>query len=158
MLTVNKLAVIRLKGSVDLNGKKKDTLSLLRLSRPYYCTLVDNDPQKLGMLQKLKEMVTWGQIEPDVLEELLLERGELEGGKEVTDEVVDEKTPYSSVAEFAEAICEGEAELDALDGLKKVFRLHPSKKGFKSMRRSFSHGGAVGDRGDKINDLIDLMM
>lgn len=43
---------------------------------------------------------------------------------------------------------------------KKVFRLNPPKKGYgrKGIKKAFSVGGALGDRKEKINDLIQRMM
>jgi len=50
-------------------------------------------------------------------------------------------------------------ELLKKDGEKKVYNLHPPRKGYgrKGVKVPFSLGGALGDRGDKINDLIRRM-
>ena len=110
------------------------------------------------MLQKIKEKVTWGEINPETLGKMLQERGELDGGKPVTDEVIKENTSYGSVKEFAEAVCNGDSSLGDLEGLKEVFRLHPPRKGYKSTRRSAHHGGAAGNREEAINELIQRMI
>ncbi|KXB06576.1 50S ribosomal protein L30, partial [candidate division MSBL1 archaeon SCGC-AAA382C18] len=99
-----------------------------------------------------------GEINSDTLEKLLVERGELKGGKSVTDDIIQEKTPYETLEEFAEAVCNDEATLEDIDELKEVFRLHPPKKGFEMTRRSFEHGGALGFRGEEINGLIQRMI
>ncbi len=41
-----------------------------------------------------------------------------------------------------------------------VFHLHPPRKGFgrKGVKRGFATGGALGDRGEKINDLLQRML
>lgn len=155
---MGKLAVIRVRGDVDVREEVKDVLHMLCLTRPNHCTLVDDDPSQSGMLQKVKEMVTWGPIKPEVLEELLRKRGELVGGKSVTNEVIKKSSSYKTVEEFAEAVCEGDGELSEVEQLKKVLRLPPPKKGYNPTRRSFQHGGAVGNRGEEINDLISRMM
>jgi large subunit ribosomal protein L30 len=43
---------------------------------------------------------------------------------------------------------------------EKVVRLNPPKKGFgrKGIKMPFKLGGALGDRGEKINDLITRML
>jgi large subunit ribosomal protein L30 len=53
-----------------------------------------------------------------------------------------------------------EETLKLLKGKKKFFRMHPPRKGFerKGIKIPFSKGGAVGYRGDKINDLIKRML
>lgn len=157
-MKLTKLAVVRVRGSVDVRKEVEDTLRFLRLTRPNHSTLVDDSSSRRGMLQKVKEMVTWGPIKPEVLESLLRKRGELLGGGSITDEVVKNSTSYDNVEDFSKAICEGEAELDGVDELKKVFRLRPPKKGYNPLQRSYSQGGAVGDRGKKINDLLLRMM
>ncbi len=155
---MSKLAVIRVRADEDVNEEVIDTLEMLNLNRPNHCVIVDDEPSFRGMLQKAKETVTWGLISGEVLEKLLLKRGELEGGKDVSDEQIDERTPYSSVTELAEAVCDDEFDLEGVDGLNDVFRLHPPKKGYDFVSRSFKHGGAVGDRGEKIDNLILRMI
>jgi len=39
-----------------------------------------------------------------------------------------------------------------------VFRLNPPKKGYKSIKKSYKEGGALGYRGEKINNLIQRMI
>ena len=51
--------------------------------------------------------------------------------------------------------------VDARGGkTKNFFRLHPPRKGFgrKGTKKTFSAGGALGYRGEKINDLIKRMI
>ncbi len=76
MVKVSKLAVVRIRGKVDVREGVKDTLKMLRLTRPNHCTLVDEDSSRKGMLGKAKELLTWGVIDPEVLEKLLWEKGE----------------------------------------------------------------------------------
>ena len=159
MVKVSKLAVVRIKGSVDVSKEAVDTLRMLNLNRPNQCVLVDDDKSVRGMLQKIKEKITWGEISPDTLGKLLYERGELDGGEPVDDEVIKENTSYDSVEDFAEAVCDGESSLDDLKNLKEVFRLHPPRKGYKSTRRSAPQGrGAAGNREESINELISRMV
>lgn len=155
---MSKLAVVRVRSGVDARETVRDTLRMLNLTRPNHCVIVEDIPERKGMLRKAKEMVTWGPIGPEVLEELLRERGELTGGDSVTDDVIDEFTSYGGIGEFSEAVCNGKADLDEVEGLNKVFRLRPPKKGYESTRRSFRHGGALGDRGEEIKDLILRMV
>lgn len=44
--------------------------------------------------------------------------------------------------------------------VKIIYTLHPPRKGFerKGIKKSFNVGGALGDRKDKINDLIKKMI
>lgn len=153
-----KLAVIRVRGGVKVRREVLDTMRMLGLTRVNHCVLVDDTPSFLGMLQKSKDMLTWGEIRPEVLEQLLRKRGRLVGDERLTDEEVRSRSSFSSIGEFAKAVYEGRADLKALPGLKKVFRLHPPRKGYKSTKRPFRDLGDLGYRGDRVNDLIIRMI
>lgn len=147
-------AAVRLRGNVNKRREVKDTLRMLGLTRVNHCVLVPDTPSYRGMLQKVKDFITWGEVDCDTVELLLRHRGELVGGKKLTDENV-KALGYPSLSELAKAICEGKIRVE---GLKKVFRLHPPKKGLKSIKHPFGHGGDLGYRGKAINDLIARMV
>ncbi len=154
MRRVGKLAVIRIRGGINVRGVVNKTLEMLNLTRVNHCVLVDDDPSTLGMLQAAKDYITWGAIKPETLEHLLRKRGRLQGDKHLTDEIVKSGTEFSSIGELAVAICNGKTGLKVLPGLKKVFRLHPPRKGYKSTKRPFKDFGDLGYRGERINELI----
>ena len=62
-------------------------------------------------------------------------------------------------SETEKLLLEKKAEKSADGSLKPFFRLNPPKKGYgrKGIKVPFSLGGALGNRGDKINDLIQRM-
>jgi len=155
-----RLAVVRVRGRVGVRYDIEDTMRMLKLLRRNWCVLIDDRPSYLGMLQKIKDYVTWGEVRPEVVAELLRKRGELEGGKPVTDEYVAEHTDYDGIDEFAEAYCNFEAELDDIPGLKPFFRLHPPRGGYErgGIKKPFVLGGALGYRGEHINDLLMRMI
>jgi large subunit ribosomal protein L30 len=111
------------------------------------------------MLQKIKDWATWGEIDSETVELLLTKRGELAGHKrKVTDDLIKRNTSFSSISEFAKSVCEFKAELSDLSALKKVFRLHPPRKGLKSIKAPFAEGGDLGYRGSDIKSLIQKMV
>ncbi|MFB6216368.1 MAG: uL30 family ribosomal protein, partial [Candidatus Aenigmatarchaeota archaeon] len=61
---MSKLAAVRIRGKGGARKEIEDTLQILRLTRPNYCTIVRENSSNLGMLGKAKELVTWGPIEP----------------------------------------------------------------------------------------------
>ncbi len=154
---MKRLAVVRVRGRVGVNSRIEDTLRMLRLTRVNHCVIVDDRPTYMGMLQKVKDYVTWGEVGAREVALLLRERGELEGGTRLTDAYVRENTPYSSIDEFAEAFVEFRAELADIPALKRVFRLHPPRKGYRKIKRSFAEGGALGYRGERISELLRRM-
>lgn len=155
---MTKLAVVRVRGHAQVRKKVKDTLRMLRLTKPHYCTMVDDDSSHKGMLEKVKEMVTWGPIKPEVLEKLIREKGEFEGGKSVSDENIQDITSFDSIEDLTKAIHENGFDLEEIKDFRNVFRLHPPRKGYGTLNRAFEHGGATGDRGEEINELILRMI
>ena len=127
------LAVIRLRGTVNVHFKIQETLDLLNVRRTNYMTLLPNTPSNLGMLNKARDHVTWGEINPKVLEHVLRKRGELRGRINLTDKYVKENTVYPTITSLAKALHKGDLSLKEIPDMKKFFRLHPARKGFKAI-------------------------
>lgn len=152
-----KLAVIRIRGGVRGRKSARDTLRMLGLSRMNHCVLVDNTSTYRGMLQKAKDYITWGEVDPETVAILLKKRGRLIGNKRLEEKLL-YMLGFGGFKEFADAFCNNKVNLKAIPGLKKVFRLHPPKKGFRSTKKSVGEGGDLGYRGEKINELIVRML
>ncbi|AMQ19040.1 50S ribosomal protein L30 [Thermococcus peptonophilus] len=153
-----KLALIRLRSGIRARGEVRDTLAMLRLHRINHLVIVDDTPSYRGMIQKVKDYITWGEINKETLVKLLRKRGRLIGNRPITDDYVQEKLGVT-IEEFAEKVVNGEMKLRDLPNIKPVFRLHPPRGGLKgSKKRSFKEGGALGYRGEKINELIERML
>jgi len=118
-------AVIRVRGTVNVRHDIKKTLQMLRLHRVNHCVIVEENETFKGMLQKVKDYITWGELDKDTLVELIKKRGRLIGDKPVDDEYIKNSTPYKSVEEFAEAILDGKIRYRDLPDIKPVFRLSP---------------------------------
>ncbi len=138
--------VIRIRGPAKTDKRIADTLKMLRLNRTNHCVLVSENPTFEGMFKKAKNWITWGQIDDKTLEKLVFKRGRLEGNKRV-----DQK----KAKDIAKKIVKNQS----LNGLKikPIFRLSPPSKGHKSVKLSYPKG-ALGPRGDKINELIKRMI
>jgi len=151
------IAVIRIRGRVDVPPDVKTTLKLLRLHKKFHAVIIDDRPSYLGMLKRIQDYVTWGEVDCETLALLLRRRGRLEGGVKLTDDYV-KKYGFSSIEEFAKAIIEGKAKITDLPKLKPVFRLSPPSGGFKgTIKRHHKDGGELGYRGRAINELIRKM-
>ena len=111
----------------------------------------------MGMIRKVKDYVAYGVAEADVLATVLESRGRLTADEKLTDAYVKENSQYADIESFAKAICAGEAEITDLPGLKPVLRLHPPRKGYKSIKRTYQQGGALGNYGAEINGLVYRM-
>lgn len=152
-----RLVVIRIRGSVNVNRNIAATLNMLGLKRVNHAAVIDDRPSYRGMLQKAKDYITWGSVDKDGVSLILKNRGELVGGQKVTDEYVKANSAFKSIDDFAAAFVEFKAELSDLAGLKTIFRLHPPRKGHSGIKRAFTVGGALGNRGAEIKALIHKM-
>ncbi|ODS39312.1 MAG: 50S ribosomal protein L30 [Candidatus Altiarchaeales archaeon WOR_SM1_86-2] len=155
-----RIAVVRVRGRVNIRKPIADTLKLLNLTRVNHCVVVPNTPQYTGMVNKAKDYITWGEINPDTAIKLLQKRARLDGNKRLDDEYLAKNTRYKSIDEFAKAFINLDAELKEVPELKPVFRLRPPKKGYEraGIKKPFSVGGALGYRKDEINDLLGKMI
>ena len=149
-------AVVRLKGTINARPEVRDTLRMLRLTRNNYCTLVEETPHYKGMLQVVKDYVAFGKVGADTIEMLLRMRGEVVGGNKLTDQYVKENTLFSSIRELAEKLASEEITLKDVPGLRPVFRMHPARKGLRSIKKPYKIGGDLGER-DDIEELLYRM-
>ncbi|AXI25221.1 50S ribosomal protein L30 [Methanofervidicoccus sp. A16] len=151
-------AVVRVRGRVGVRGDISDTLKMLRLHRVNHCVIVPETDTYKGMLEKVKDYVTYGEIDKDTLIKLILKRGRLPGDRRISEEKIEELMGMS-VEELSEKIIKGEILLKNTP-LKPVFRLHPPRKGYDKagIKKPFSVGGALGYRGREINKLLERMM
>jgi large subunit ribosomal protein L30 len=150
-------AVVKVRGTISAQREARETLELLRLARTNHAVLIDNRPSFMGMLYRVQNYVTWGEVSKETVALMLKKRGKLAGGKKLTDEAA-EKLGYKSIDALAEAIASCKAEYQKLPNVQPVFKLHPPKKGFKGKtKKSYAAGGEAGYRGEAINDLIKRM-
>lgn len=150
--------IIRLRGKLNIKPQIKDTLKFMRLNQVNHAVVLPQNETTIGMLQKAKDYVTWGEVDADTLAEAISTRGRLVGDKPITDDHVKANTDFASIADMAAAIVEGKFQYKDLAEVKPLLRLHPARKGLEGIKRSVQAGGALGYRGEKINDLMRRMM
>ncbi|MGQ0796729.1 MAG: 50S ribosomal protein L30 [Methanobacteriota archaeon] len=151
-------AVVRLRGKHDLRQDVDDTLKMLHLTRQNHCVVVPEDPTYRGMLQLVKDHVTWGEVEAEVLAKLLLRRGRAAGDAPIDDAFVKAHSAFKSIWDLSQAIAKGDAGVKDVRDLRPVLRLHPAVKGLRGIKRGFHDGGDLGYRGKAINDLLQRMI
>ena len=149
--------IIRLKGSVNTKPQIKDTLKMLRLNQINHAVVIEENPAYAGMIQVIKDYVAFGKINADTLALMMENRGRLEGGDSLTDEYVAKNSSYPNIRAFAAAVVDGKAKLNDMPGLKPVFRMHPPRKGHAGLKRTFQQGGALGNYGEEISELVEKM-
>ena len=154
-----RIIIIRIKGDHNIKSERIKTMELLRIYNKFGCSIVKNSPEYTGMINSIKEYITWGEIDKETFKLLLSNRGRLPANKKLTEEYLKEKTKMS-MDQFAEEFFSFKKELKDIPGIKLYFRLKPPTKGFerKGTKIPFSLGGALGYRKEKINDLVRRMI
>ncbi len=132
------IAVVRIRSVIDANREVRDTLKMLNLHKINSCTIIHPNPSYKGMLQKVKDYVTWGEIDEETLRLLLEKRAKVEN----VDEAVEKLKQGARLKEIT----------------NPCIRLHPPRKGYKSIKKPFKLGGSAGYRGEAINELIRRML
>ena len=151
-------AVIRVRGTVNIKPDIKLTLKLLRLNRVNHCVLIEENNVMKGMLQVIKDYVTWGEIEKEKLLKLITSRGKLKGDKIITDGYIKSATSFDNINKLSESIYNNKINYKDIPDIKPLFRLNPPKNGYEGIKRSFKNKGALGYRGKDINKLIERMI
>lgn len=133
LLQQNKMIIaIRIRGMVGIRKDVEGALNILRLRKKYSCVLVDEkDKSRIGMLNKVKDCISYGEISEETRKELILKRGRLQGDKHVKD--ANDKN------------------------IKPFFRLHPPIGGFKKSTKLLYPKGVLG-KNEKINELLRRML
>lgn len=148
------VAVIRVRGTAHVTRKIRETLEMLRLFKVNHLVLVRGDTSQVNMVEKVKDYVTFGVIDEPTLEKLLEKRARLEGNRRLTPEFFKEKkiADYKGLAKIVLASKKKLSEF----GIEPVLRLNPPRKGYErqGIKKPFNLGGALGNRGAKISELI----
>lgn len=140
------IAIVRVRGPIDVRPETRKTMELLRLTKRNHCVLLSEEKHKeslKGMLNRCKDYVTWGKVPAETVKMVVEKRGRLAGDKKPTKE---------DIAAAVKAIETGEKS-----NVKPVYRLHPPRKGWKSTKYLYPRG-ALGPRGEKMAELLKKMV
>lgn len=150
-------AVIRIRGSAGVSRGLRDTLKMLRLEAANNCALLPETEDYKGMLEKVRSLVTWGEIDKNVAIAMIEKRMRIAGDKRVDKKILKEITGFDSFEKFADALISSKVKMSDFEKVKPIFRLTPPSKGFKSVKE-FYPSGDLGFRGKEINELLERMM
>jgi large subunit ribosomal protein L30 len=144
--------VVRVRGGIHSRHDIQQTLKELHLTRANHATVIPEEPSFRGMLMATQGYVTWGEADAETVQALLTARGETRTGAKLA------AAPSGSpaVSELVTSVIG--SGLARVKSLKPLVRLAPPKGGWKSTKRPYSLGGALGYRGRAINDLVQRMM
>ncbi|MBI4149410.1 uL30 family ribosomal protein [Candidatus Woesearchaeota archaeon] len=142
---MSRIAVVRVRGGGRASEKIHDTLRMLNLHAQNSCVVIEDTPAYLGMLRKVKDYVTWGPMSDALFRELVARKGRAYDGR------VQDSRGKITYHRWIE-----------VDGKRyyRSFALSPPRKGYgrKGIKQGFGAGGALGDRGKDIQNLLSRMI
>lgn len=143
---MKQFAVIRIRGVNRVNQKVERTLQQLHLYRKNYCSVVPETPSYIGMLEKIKDMVTYGPIDEETYKLLVEKKGE---------DYVGPTSDSSGKIDYSGKYVEINKKK-----YKHFFRLSPPRGGFerKGIKNAYSIGGVLGFRKDGLKKLLMKMI
>jgi len=130
------VAVVRVRGTVNVKSDITETLNRMRLKHPNNCVLFRMTDSYTGMLNKCVNHVAYGEIDEPTLVKLLAKKAEGLDAKE---------------------LMSGKYDMAKLKA-QMPLRLHPPRHGYKSTKLPFKQGGSLGYMGADINKLINRMV
>ena len=130
-MTRTNIAIIRIRGTDDVNGEIESTMKMLKLLKKHVCSVYPKTDSLMGMLEKCKDYVTYGELDEETHKLLIEKRAVKKLNKETKKEEV-----------------------------QNYFHLQPPRGGFerRGIKTPYSMKGALGYRKDKINLLIKKMI
>ncbi|MDQ2684315.1 MAG: uL30 family ribosomal protein [Thermoproteota archaeon] len=152
--------VVRMKGTVNIPNWAKTTLDNLHLQKKFRATLIPENEQTLGMLQKIKEVVAWTSVEESFIREFIEKKGRYSSSKLLSSNTESKKDNNNSpdIDSMISDISKNDSFLSKISGLKPWFALNPPKGGFKRKSKTlYSQNGILGEN-DELLDLVKRMM
>jgi large subunit ribosomal protein L30 len=148
--------VVRIRGTVNIPYWADTTLDNLNLDKRFRATIIPENPESLGMLRKVKEMVAWTSADATIIKELLEKRGKKTGFKPITNSDLPEG--YNTIEELASAIADNKITLSKIRSIKPWFALNSPRGGFKRKTKTqYSQDGILGeDKG--LADIVKRML
>ena len=146
------LCAIKIRSSIKKSSEIKAALDALGLRKTNSCVLLSKNKSNQGLMKKAESVIAYGEINKETLAGLLKKRAMASKSK---------RFDWSSQdpAAVAQELLDGKKNLKE-QGIRRVFNLHPPRKGFGRMGKKAPHNlkGAFGYWGSDINNLIERMI
>jgi large subunit ribosomal protein L30 len=78
---MSQIAIIRIRGTNDVKCDIEDTMHMLHLHKKHTCSIYPKTDVLMGMLEKCKDYITYGEIDPETYKLLIEKRGIKKDGK-----------------------------------------------------------------------------
>lgn len=135
----NKLiAVVRVRGRYGVRHTIAETMARMNVTRVNSMALLFGTKSNLGMIKKCNDFVTYGPVKEETVAKIFA-RKEAKASKEDINALMSGKKAAKEILELP-------------------IRLKPPRHGYEGIKKGYSNGGALGYRGDEINELISRMV
>lgn len=161
-----------MKGTVNVPQWANLTLENLHLNKKFRATIIPENEQTLGMLRKIKELVSWASVDDAFIKEFIEKKGRVSASRLVTTTTATAATEQldnnrnsenkelrtANLNQVVSTLSQNQTYLSKISGIKPWFALNPPKGGFKKKsKRSYSQNGILGDNKELIS-LVKRMM
>jgi large subunit ribosomal protein L30 len=136
------ILVLRIAGQAGNKIEIDEALVRLNIHRKLACTLVENNSVNMGMIQKVKDHIAYNEVSDDLIKQIITSRGQTLDGKPVAEK---------DVPKILEDIKKGNWKI------KKFFRMHPPRGGFKKSTKIDASKGILG-KNENLDKLILRML
>jgi large subunit ribosomal protein L30 len=166
--------VVRMKGTVNVPRWANLTLENLHLNKKFRATIIPENEQTLGMLRKIKELVSWSSVDDAFIKEFIEKKSRTSASKlaiapttttangvnndDAENKIEDKIHQNTDLGTVIATISQNQTYLSKISGIKPWFALNPPKGGFrKKSKRSYSQNGILGENKELIS-LVKRMM
>lgn len=148
--------VVRMRGTVNVPYWANTTLESLNLSKKFRATIVPESTEYSGMLNRIRQLVTWCRVDNETVKNLLDKKGRKTASQPLKES--DLPKEYGNLDKLAIDIANDTVVLSKLNGIKPWFALNPPRGGFKkSVKKQTTQNGILGENVLLI-DLVKKMM
>ena len=139
------LTAVKLRSAINASSKVKEILNRLGLRKRLTMVVLRKTPSMRGQLRLVKDFVTYGEIDRHFLDKVIDKRG-----REYKGRLRDSKKRVNYTRFM---LYKGKR-------YKPYLGLHPPRGGFErgGLKKQFTQGGALGNRGKEIIKLIERML
>ena len=147
--------VVRMRGTVNIPYWANTTLESLNLTKKFRATIVPENNEYSGMLNRIRQLVAWCHIDIETVSELLNKKGRKSASIPLKDA---EPKEYTNMEKLASDIASYAVVFSKLNGIKPWFALNPPRGGFKkSIKKQAAQNGILGEN-KLLIDLVKKMM
>jgi large subunit ribosomal protein L30 len=148
--------VVRMRGTVNVPYWADTTLLSLNLAKKFRATIVPENKEYLGMLNRIRQLVAWCRVDNDTVKDLLNKKGKKTASQSLTASELSKE--YSDLDKLASDIANDSVIFSKLKGIKPWFALNPPRGGFKkSIKKQTNQNGVLGEN-KLLIDLVKKMM